>query len=428
MAEPVSRTLGGFYDLVLLRYSGEITLKSPRVRRRLMDHLIQHVRNVVMRHGLDACELEVTRSRLFITVPSEREAGVLHAVLPAIPGLVSFSFCNKTGASIETIKAAVIHVAGAIIQRGESFAIRVTREGTHEFGSPRIAALAGEAVLDAFKDRDICVNLTRPARTVHVEVRNAFAYVYHEKCSALGGMPRDIGSAVVAPLGLDDTSWRLQGGLLSRGANVIPLLVINPGRGEGKHSIDDVIASLNHDASVIEKLSTMLNSQEKNIIDIGCLVIDGMLVAGLERVGLHENSTPWLFLIYLVAAREFVSRARTGSAFRKQPRGIHTISLGVSTGTQDGRDSLSTISGILALASDIMDDRTGSSHLLVHGLGFSRDAMLPRATSIEGPRQPVIDLAVLAAVLRDSRGKVARDVFIAEFHLVEKRLAFRGQI
>lgn len=163
--------------LFIVRY-GEIAIKSKPVRKRFEDRLVRNIKS-----SMGGAKFSIMRApgRLFI----EADDRAVKRALARVFGVVSFSLCEKTSSDMGSISKLALEAA-KILKRGESFAVRARRVGKHAFTSKDIEEKVGEAVV---KKLGAKVNLSKPDRTVWVEVRDKDAFVYTEVFDGPGGFP-----------------------------------------------------------------------------------------------------------------------------------------------------------------------------------------------------------------------------------------------
>ena len=100
-----------------------------------------------------------------------------------------------------------------------AFAVRARRTGEHSFTSHDVAKEAGSAILEANKNKNIKVNLTKPDFEIFIEVRHNKAFVFSEKIRGPGGFPMGTQGKVLAVI-LDKKSVYAAWLLMKRGCNV----------------------------------------------------------------------------------------------------------------------------------------------------------------------------------------------------------------
>ena len=168
--------------VLLVRY-GELSLKSPYVRRQLEDRLAANVQDMFAANGVE-CVVKVARGRVF--VHAEDEATALR-LLRRVFGIVSVSPAKEASSDLKTLAKEVVEYARGILTSAMSFAIRPRRSGQHPYTSQELARVLGQAVRDAVPGAT--VDLDAPDREIHVEVRGPRAYVFHEVVGGPGGLP-----------------------------------------------------------------------------------------------------------------------------------------------------------------------------------------------------------------------------------------------
>jgi len=166
------------YNTIIVRYS-EIFLKSEFVRNQLQKKLAENIKNGIRRKGIEA-KVTRTRGRIFIETERLEETSRL---LRHVFGIVSFSQSIKIG--LKYLEQFVKKNAEGLVKE-ESFAVRASRTGNHDFTSQQLAARLGEIVIEEIGAK---VKLKQPDNELFVEVRDQDAYVFTEKIAGPGGMP-----------------------------------------------------------------------------------------------------------------------------------------------------------------------------------------------------------------------------------------------
>jgi thiamine biosynthesis protein ThiI len=169
---------------LLIRY-GEIGLKSASVRRRFEGQLVDDIKRRHAKAGIQ-CVISQARGRIFLDSDEWRRSCEL---LSKTFGIVSFSPVARSPSDLEGLTRAVLEFAEPIVFEGASFAIRTRRSGNHPYTSQTLAASLGEAVLNAWPEKHLKVNLDEPDVEVSVEVRDREAYVFNSALAGPGGMP-----------------------------------------------------------------------------------------------------------------------------------------------------------------------------------------------------------------------------------------------
>lgn len=214
---PESASLVPRPDGVLVRF-GEIGIKSPPVRRAMLETLRQNLLDQMLRAGVEG-DVRTVGARLWMVGP---DSGALAVVACRTFGVVSASPCQAVPANLDAIAEAA--VAQALAKPWGTFAIRATREGTHPFSSQDLQVKVGSAVWKAAEGagRTPKVDLSKPDLEVHVDVRGDRAYVFTDRFEGPGGIPLGTQGTVVGCLS-DEASFVAAWLLMRRGCRIVPL-------------------------------------------------------------------------------------------------------------------------------------------------------------------------------------------------------------
>ncbi|NLL94694.1 MAG: hypothetical protein GX224_02915 [Thermoplasmatales archaeon] len=178
-------------DVLLVRYS-EIGLKSPPIRRAFEDALRGNILDMLAADGVEAL-IRFSDSRFYLE--SDDMARCVAAVTRVF-GVASVSPAVACGSGMDEILQVAAEYSKGKIPKSGSFAVRARREGTHPYNSMELAKLAGSAIFDA--NPGVSVDLTDPDATIHIEVRDNRAYVFHERIPGPGGLPMGTQGRVAA--------------------------------------------------------------------------------------------------------------------------------------------------------------------------------------------------------------------------------------
>lgn len=204
-------------DGVLVRF-GEIGIKSPPVRRQMLETLRQNLLDQMLRAGVEG-DVRAMGSRLWMVGP---DAKALGNVACHTFGVVSASPCQVVKAELDFMGTAAS--ALALERPWKTFAIRATREGTHAFSSQQVQVSVGSAVWKAAeaKGRVPKVDLAAPDFEVFVDIRDDRAYLFTERLDGAGGIPAGSQGTVVACLS-DEASFIAAWLLMRRGCSIVPV-------------------------------------------------------------------------------------------------------------------------------------------------------------------------------------------------------------
>ena len=179
--------------LLLVRY-GELALKSPPVRREFERALRRNILDQFVREGVPA-RIRSDRGHLYVET-DDAERGL--AIVRRVFGVTSVSRVEEVESDPAVIRAHLLELARPHLLTGRSFAVRARRTGQHSFTSQQLAGDLGGAVLDAFPDRGLRVDLEHPEVELSVEVRGPRTYLSLDRLEGPGGLPLGVAGRVVA--------------------------------------------------------------------------------------------------------------------------------------------------------------------------------------------------------------------------------------
>ncbi len=169
------------YNLILIRYTDEIWLKSTKIKLRMIHTLIDNIKSMLGKVNISYHKYQISKdtARIFFFFENKDIANAID-VLKKVFGIYSISPALRTSNKIKNISERTLEVAEKILQKGDSFALRVKRSGKHEFSSQDVAVKVGQIILDQFSDLDLTVDLGNPDKKIFIEVRNQFSYIFTE--------------------------------------------------------------------------------------------------------------------------------------------------------------------------------------------------------------------------------------------------------
>jgi thiamine biosynthesis protein ThiI len=179
-------------QLVLLRYSGDLTTKAPATRRRFTDQLLRNLRDAADAEGA-TLKLRPTRDRIF----AELFPATAAAALARVFGVQSLSLVEARPWQnlSDLVEAGVELFADAV--EGKRFAVRARRVGERQ----HIAVDSGELerTLGArLFPRANGVDLNNPEVAVRIEVMPKQAYFFTHTLAGRGGLPLGAESNAIA--------------------------------------------------------------------------------------------------------------------------------------------------------------------------------------------------------------------------------------
>lgn len=179
--------------LLLVRY-GELTLKSPPVRREFERALRRNVLEQFVAAGL-TCRLRTDFGHLYVEAESAPQA---LPILRRVFGVTSASEVVEVPTDRAAITAATLALAEPVLHTGSRFAIRARRTGQHPFTSQELAAELGGDVLERLASFELVVDLEHPDVEIAVEVRDARTYLSIGRSPGPGGLPLGVAGHIVA--------------------------------------------------------------------------------------------------------------------------------------------------------------------------------------------------------------------------------------
>jgi thiamine biosynthesis protein ThiI len=214
------------YNLVLIRYA-EIWLKSQKIKIRMLNYLMNNIKKILNRKGIHFNKYQISKdsSRVFFFFSNKDIPDAIRILTNAF-GVHSISPAIRTSDNLKNITERTIEVANDILDKNDSFALRVKRSGNHSYTSMEVAQIVGKAIIDKFPNLNLKVNLTQPKKQIFIEVREEFTYIFSQVIkSKWGGLPIEPQKKMlVMDIGrLNDLTAGFL--LLRRGAEIYPILI-----------------------------------------------------------------------------------------------------------------------------------------------------------------------------------------------------------
>ncbi|MGF3522430.1 MAG: tRNA uracil 4-sulfurtransferase ThiI [Candidatus Bathyarchaeia archaeon] len=208
----------------MVRFSGEIGIKSEWTRRTYEKQVLQNIKHALKKESLKPAAIVRTRGRIYIKTSNVAQTT---QALTRTFGVSSVSPAKHTASDLNVVSETALAIAENTIKQGASFAVRCHRVGTQPYSSMELCREVGSQILTKLKHRNLKVNLTEPNITLTVEVRDKDAYVYTETLQAPGGFPVGAQAKTVCLLsgGIDSpvACWLV----MKRGSPTVPIYVDN---------------------------------------------------------------------------------------------------------------------------------------------------------------------------------------------------------
>ena len=180
-------SLNTVYDSVIIRFSGELWLKKLWTRKTYEKRLSRNLKTALKHFEIPYSELVRRHGRFYLKTASALEAA---DKLARVFGISSVSPAIETSSKLEDVMEKSLFLAGKVLAKGNSFAVKCKRVGKHEYSSADVRNLLGQKVLDEFGEKlGLRVDLGNPDVVLGVEVRDSEAFVYSQVIEGVGGMP-----------------------------------------------------------------------------------------------------------------------------------------------------------------------------------------------------------------------------------------------
>lgn len=200
------------HELIIIRYS-EIALKAKYTRKTFENILIKNIKNTLKTKNIPH-KIEKQYGRIYLYT---KKINTTIKILQKIFGIKNISPAIKTKSNINDITKKSVEVLKEKIKKNQTFALRVTREGKHEYTSQDIAVQVGDAIVKNTKAK---VNLTKPDHTLYIEIRKENTFLFEKKIPCPGGLPLGTQGNILAITTKKETilaAWYL----MRRGCNIV---------------------------------------------------------------------------------------------------------------------------------------------------------------------------------------------------------------
>jgi len=213
------RTATENFDSVIIRFGGEIWIKSNWTRKMYEKQLLQNIKNTLTQQNVPHQKIERKHGRFYIRTQNARDTAL---ILARVFGISSVSPAMKTTAKINDVVTKSLVVAEEALRKKGTFAVRCKRVGKHPYTSIEVNRIVGKQILEKFEEKNLKVNLNVPDTVLGIEVRDEAAFIFSDEIEAAGGMPLGTQPKVVCLLsgGIDSpvACWLA----MKRGCPIVP--------------------------------------------------------------------------------------------------------------------------------------------------------------------------------------------------------------
>ncbi len=207
----------------VLRPSSEIHLKSSFVRSFFIKKLLSNIKICLKNKGIN-----FTVQGKFSGIITAKSNFPFKAVplIKNVFGVHSFSVAEQFSfSSLDDLNEIILVFAQKNLFFGDSFALRISRNGKQDFSSQDAAVQAGQKIMDSIKG--LKVDLSNPKKEIFADIINKKVFLYSEKFYGGKGLP----VGVEGKIGLIMTGKKeeLVSGflMLKRGCSIFPVLKKN---------------------------------------------------------------------------------------------------------------------------------------------------------------------------------------------------------
>ncbi|MDR0984785.1 MAG: tRNA 4-thiouridine(8) synthase ThiI [Ruminococcus sp.] len=182
--------------MLIIAKLGEIALKGLN-KRTFEEILIKNIKNR-LNNKEKFGEFTLTRSQSCIyIIPKEKDSRKLDAAFNALRTVFGIAMLNKATTCEKNFGSICENVPLDFLRTKKSFKVEAKRaDKKFPMNSPEICRELGGYILEQIPE--LTVDVINPEVTVHVDIREEFAYIYSEKIEGARGLP--VGSSGSAML------------------------------------------------------------------------------------------------------------------------------------------------------------------------------------------------------------------------------------
>jgi len=174
------------FDTVIVRFGGEIGIKSEWTRKTYENLILKNIRRTLTFYNINFKEFLRYPGRIYVKTETPVE---MSEKLVKVFGVSSVSPAIETTSNLEDIEKKSLELAREKLGQNSKFAVRCRRIGSHQYTSMDVCRKVGQVILDGLVDRKLRVDLKNPDVEIQIEVREDKAYVYSEVLYGPGGFP-----------------------------------------------------------------------------------------------------------------------------------------------------------------------------------------------------------------------------------------------
>ena len=138
------------FDSVIIRFSGELWLKKNWTRRQYEKQLARNLKKTLKHHNVSYSQLVRRHGRFYLKTGSAVEAA---QQLARVFGVSSVSPSLETSSKLDDVLDKSVFLAGLVLKKGNSFAVKCKRVGKHGYSSADVRKMLGQRVLDELGEK-----------------------------------------------------------------------------------------------------------------------------------------------------------------------------------------------------------------------------------------------------------------------------------
>jgi len=207
-------------NLIVFRPASEIHLKTHFVKQFFLKKLLFNLKHSLKENKIEF-KLLNRFSGIIVCKTSNNKKAV--PLMQKIFGIHSFSISESHSfSSLNDLKKIFLGFAEKNLSKGDSFALRISRNGKHGFSSHQAAVECGQQIMDVIKE--IKVNLSNPSKEIFADIINNKVFLYSEKIKGAKGLP--VGVEGKIGLLMQGKQEEIVAGylMLKRGCNIFPVI------------------------------------------------------------------------------------------------------------------------------------------------------------------------------------------------------------
>jgi thiamine biosynthesis protein ThiI len=211
--------------IIIARPGGEIGIKSSGTRRRIIRILQKNIQRRLSTYS--GTRIRHFRNYLLIEGQFNKKTAyqIAHLLSKYEPGITSTNPAVSSSSIEDDVITTSLEFFPSFLEKDSDFAVRVKREGKHDYSSIELAAKIGKAILNQNPSLSLKVNLTAPQHELNVDVKQELAFYYYEKIPGLSGYPPGMQGSIIGLLRPCSFDFMASFLMLRRGVQLYPVFL-----------------------------------------------------------------------------------------------------------------------------------------------------------------------------------------------------------